>query len=320
LSLGEFKCMALKLSGETLLKMLDAEELLSYLERGFKDYADGLVMNPLRVSIEADGDWWGVMPAYNRSIGFSVKSVCVLPDNQSRGLPTTRAIMLLFNPINGDLEVLADGTVLTAIRTAASSILALRYTHTPVNVFFIGTGMQARYHAKLLSACFRLNRVNAYSRDKRNVDAFLGECRTMGLNVDPRLETQDADTLIVATTSTSQVIQRLSAANRALVSVGAPTPDARELGDDVLAECSTVVVDTAAGCMKEAGDIVQTIRNGVLSQNKIVELGTLIKANTHLSVDKVLYKSVGSAFMDLYACEYFYRKALELGVGDQIHI
>src|SRR5579875_230471 len=312
--------MALKLSGETLLKMLDAEELLSYLERGFKDYADGLVMNPLRVSIEADGDWWGVMPAYNRSIGFSVKSVCVLPDNQSRGLPTTRAIMLLFNQINGDLEVLADGTVLTAIRTAASSILALRYTHTPVNVFFIGTGMQARYHAKLLSACFRLNRVNAYSRDKRNVDAFLGECRTMGLNVDPRLETQDADTLIVATTSTSQVIQRLSAANRALVSVGAPTPDARELGDDVLAECSTVVVDTAAGCMKEAGDIVQTIRNGVLSQNKIVELGTLIKANTHLSVDKVLYKSVGSAFMDLYACEYFYRKALELGVGDQIHI
>lgn len=320
MSLGEFKCMALKLSGETLLKMLDAEELLSYLERGFKDYADGLVMNPLRVSIEADGDWWGVMPAYNRSIGFSVKSVCVLPDNQSRGLPTTRAIMLLFNPINGDLEVLADGTVLTAIRTAASSILALRYTHTPVNVFFIGTGMQARYHAKLLSACFRLNRVNAYSRDKRNVDAFLGECRTMGLNVDPRLETQDADTLIVATTSTSPVIQRLSEANRALVSVGAPTPDARELGDDVLAECSTVVVDTAAGCMKEAGDIVQTIRNGVLSQNKIVELGTLIKANTHLSVDKVLYKSVGSAFMDLYACEYFYRKALELGVGDQIHI
>jgi alanine dehydrogenase len=310
--------MALKLSGESLHKMLNAEELIGYLERGFKNYTDDLVINPLRVSIEAGGDWWGVMPAYNRSIGFSVKSVCVLPDNQSRGLPTTRAITLLFNPVNGDLEVLADGTVLTAIRTAASSTLALRYTHTPADVFFIGTGMQARYHAKLLSACFRLNRVNAHSRDKKNVDAFLSECRTMGLNVDTQLKAQDADTLIVATTSTSPVIQHLSVANRALVSVGAPTPHARELGDGVLTECSAVVVDTAAGCMKEAGDIVQTIRNGSLSQDKIVELGTLIKTNTHLSVDKVLYKSVGSAFMDLYACEYFYRKALELGVGDQI--
>ncbi|MEM0320812.1 MAG: hypothetical protein QW613_00235 [Thermoprotei archaeon] len=272
------------------------------------------------MSLEAGGDWWGVMPAYNRSIGFCVKSVCVLPDNRSRGLPTTRAVALLFDPINGELKALVDGTVLTAIRTAASSVLALKRTNTPSDVFFIGTGMQARYHARLLSACFRLNRVNAWSRNRWNVDSFLHECISLGLNVDAQLKPQEADTLIVATTSVKPVVEQFGDVNRVIVSVGAPTPNARELGDNVFMECSAVIVDTAAGCMSEAGDIVQTLRGGVLTKDKVVELGELIKSDAHLKAGRVVYKSVGSAFMDLYSCEYFYRKALEIGVGEWVNI
>lgn len=312
--------MALKLSGGDLLRLLDIEEFLAQLEKGFRDYVSGRVANPLRVSVVSGQDWWGVMPSYNPELGFCVKVASVLPANRLKGVPTTRATVLFFDQADGGLRAIVDGTVLTGVRTAAATALFFKHARTPNQIFFFGAGLQARYHARILSLCFKIGRVNALSRSMESAEAFLRECEGMGLTVDRTLTAEQADTIIAATTSKTPVVERFGNATHTVVSVGAPTPDARELSDRVLAEASKVVVDTAEGCLNEAGDIVQTLRSGVLAKEKIVELGELLSSNARLELDRVVYKSVGSAFMDLYACQYFYRKALERGFGERIEL
>lgn len=312
--------MALKLSGQDLLRLLDANELVGELEKGFVDYVSGKVVNPLRVSFMSGKDWWGVMPSYSADVGFCVKAVSVIPANRSRGLPTTRATALFFSGTDGALRAIVDGTVLTAIRTAAATALFLRYAGSPRRVFFFGAGLQAHYHARFLSSVFGVECVNARSRSDRGAEAFLRDCGAMGLRVDRGLSAEEADTLIVATTSTTPVVERFGPGNHTIVSVGAPTPDARELSDQVLAAAELVVVDTAEGCLNEAGDIVQTLKGGVLSKEKIVELGEVVRSKRRLDQSRLVYKSVGSAFMDLYACGYFYSKAVRLGLGEKVDI
>lgn len=312
--------MALRLSGGDLLGLLDVGELLAHLERGFRDYVSGGVINPLRVSLRSGGDWWGVMPSYSPGLGFCVKAVSVIPSNASRGLPTTRAVTMLFDADNGGVKAIMDGTVLTGIRTACATALFFKHNHPPVDVFFYGAGLQARYHARILSSVFRLGRVNAQSRSGQSAEAFLRECEGLGLRVDRSLRVEGADTVVAATTSTTPVVKGFAGRNRVIVSVGAPTPDARELADEVLAASELVVVDTEEGCLNEAGDIVQTLSSGVLDRERIVELGRIIESGKPVGHGRVVYKSVGSAFMDLYASEYFYRKASELGVGERFEV
>ncbi len=311
--------MALRLSGKQLLDVMEPKTLVSRLEHAFIDYMGGAVKNPLRVSITSGADWWGVMPAFSPKVGFCVKAVSVLPGNKARGLPTTRAVTLLFDAVDGAPLAVLDGTTLTGIRTAAVSALLLQHTDQPEDLFFLGAGLQARFHARILSSLFDIKSVNALSRTEHSRRQFLEECGHLGVTVNPRLKLEDADTVVVATTSASPVLNRLSHKNRVVLSIGAPTPDSRELGDQVLQDASVVVVDTAEGCLKEAGDIVQTLESGVLESSKIIELGTLIASRTTV-VGRVVYKSVGSAFMDLYSSAYFYERASKLGVGDTLEI
>ena len=89
--------------------------------------------------------------------------------------------------------------------------------------------------------------------------------------------------------------------------VGAFTPAMRE-SDDAAAARASIFVDTRAGALKEAGDIVQPLETGVIGEAAIrADLFDLCRGlhPGRTDADEVtLFKSVGTALEDLVAAAF----------------
>ena len=90
------------------------------------------------------------------------------------------------------------------------------------------------------------------------------------------------------------------------ISVGAFRPNMRE-ADDLAVARAALYVDTRAGALSEAGELVQTLAAGVIKPTDIKgELAELVRGQVPGRTDPAaitLFKSVGTAIEDLAAAE-----------------
>jgi alanine dehydrogenase len=93
--------------------------------------------------------------------------------------------------------------------------------------------------------------------------------------------------------------------------VGAYNPAMRE-ADDAAIAAATVYVDTRAGALQEAGDIVQAIATGALDATRIAgDLFDLCRGRApgrQSAAEITLFKSVGTAIEDLAAAVLVYER------------
>jgi ornithine cyclodeaminase len=82
--------------------------------------------------------------------------------------------------------------------------------------------------------------------------------------------------------------------------------------DDEAVRRARVFVDTRAGALAEAGDVVQPIRSGILREADIAgdlaELARGLVPGRRSPEEITLFKSVGSAIEDLAAARYAYER------------
>jgi alanine dehydrogenase len=121
----------------------------------------------------------------------------------------------------------------------------------------------------------------------------------------------DADIVSCATLATEPILQGKWLKPGAHVDlVGGFTPKMREADNDAIKR-ARVYVDTRAGALKEAGDVVIPLRRGVIRQRDIHgDLFELVagKAKGRTSDRQItLFKSVGSAIEDLAAAVLVWR-------------
>jgi ornithine cyclodeaminase/alanine dehydrogenase-like protein (mu-crystallin family) len=95
--------------------------------------------------------------------------------------------------------------------------------------------------------------------------------------------------------------------------VGGFSPSRREADDDVVLR-SRIFVDTFAGAMAEAGDIIEPLARAVISRERIeAELADLVrgrKAGRTSDSEIIMFKSVGTAIEDLAASRLVVAAAL----------
>ncbi|MFP3216399.1 MAG: ornithine cyclodeaminase family protein [Vulcanisaeta sp.] len=323
LALGEREINELLDSPENVKGLVDA------IASAFKDYSIGNVVMPRRLVIHMDSDWWGVMPCGSRNLGFSVKVVNVIEGNKSRGLPTTQGIVVLLDDLTGTPLAILNGTVLTAWRTAAASAVSIKYLAANVgNIALIGAGLQARYHILLLTRVFNLRRLLIYSRTRSKAIELAELARGRGVDSEvvdnAPAAVKQADVVIALTTSREPVI-RGSWLHEGMhvISIGAPERDARELDDDVIRKASLIVVDSREAVVNETGDIIIPLRNNLLRESDLVEIGELIaglRRGRSSTEEITVFKSVGIAVEDLAAASYIYRLARDRGMGITIEL
>jgi ornithine cyclodeaminase len=259
-----------------------------------------------------------LMPAWSAT-ALGVKLVTVMPDNPSRQLPTVNAIYVLLDRTSGAARAVIDGEALTLRRTAAVSLLAARHLARADarNALIIGTGKLAPYMAHAHARARRLDRLGIWGRRGEGAQSVAQRLRDEGLPAqaveDLESAVRDADVISCATTSTRPIVRGAwVSAGSHLDLVGGFRRGMREADDDAIAR-ARIVVDTYAGALAEAADILEPIEHGAITRASIVaELAELVadpaRGRTAAS-DVTLFKSVGTAVADLAAAQLLLERA-----------
>jgi ornithine cyclodeaminase/alanine dehydrogenase-like protein (mu-crystallin family) len=251
------------------------------------------------------------MPAWRAGVDLGVKLVTVFPHNRARGLASVSALYVLLDGATGHPKALIDGEALTLRRTAAASALASTFLSRRNSrcLLVVGTGALAPYMAAAHCAVRSFEKVLVWGRSPERAALTAGAIMRSGITAEPVATLSaglaTADVVTCATTARDAVIPgELVKAGTHVDLVGAFTRDMRE-SDDALVCKSAVFVDTFAGALKEAGDLVHLLDSGVITRSHVrAELADLVTARHpgRGAEDEVtLFKSVGTALEDLCA-------------------
>lgn len=282
------------------LPMADAVAALrAALAGGLRPEAD-----PPRTAVELPAGQVLLMPAAGPRVA-GVKIVSVAPDNPARGLPRIYgAYVLLAADTLAPLAVL-DGTELTSLRTPAMSALAADLLAPPdaANLVVFGTGPQAWGHVHALGLVRSLTRITVVGRSAGRADQFAQRCRAAGLPAAPGTAdaVAGADLVACCTTAREPLFDGSTLRPDATVlAIGSHEPDAREVDGPTVAR-STVVVESRAAALAEAGDIIGAIRDGLVGPDHIAgDVGELVRGEMPVRPGRPrFYKSVGMAWQDL---------------------
>jgi ornithine cyclodeaminase len=224
-----------------------------------------------------------------------------------------QASVLVADRTSGEPLALLDGEALTLRRTAATSALAAaRLARADAQTLLVvGTGRLAAWMARAHAALRPGLRVFVWGRRAEAAAALAHTLAGEGLlaAAAPDLESavRAASIICCATTSHAPLVHGAwLAPGTHLDLVGAFTPRMREVDDAAVAR-ARIVVDTYAGALAEAGDLVQPLANGAIVRAQVLaELAELVRgapAVRRTPEDITLFKSVGTALEDLAAAE-----------------
>ena len=162
------------------------------------------------------------------------------------GEPRIQGVCVVFDATTLAPVALVDGIALTNVRTPAVSALAVRALAAPDarRLLVFGRGPQAHGHVEAIRAVRPIEHVDMVGRDGGDVGALVAA----------------ADIVCCATTAREPLFDGSLVADHAtVVAIGSHEPDARET-DDTLARRATVVVESRASALREAGDVIGAIR------------------------------------------------------------
>jgi ornithine cyclodeaminase/alanine dehydrogenase-like protein (mu-crystallin family) len=289
------------LDEEQVRQHLRMKELIPAMEKALIDFSGGKVTQPVRSGIEVDpaGGFFFMMPALAEGLG--VKIVTFYPSNAALGIPTHMATIFLVDPQTGSPLAVMDGRLITEMRTAAVSAAATKLLASPEArvLAILGSGVQARSHHEALGLVRQFEEVRVWSRTADHAERFAKEIGAKAMPAEAAV--RDADVVVVATSSTTPVLKGSWLKPGSHVNaIGACRPDWRELDDDVMA--NVVFVDSRAGAVKEAGDVIH-------SGAKIyAELGEALAGKVDPRTNETtIFKSLGMAVEDIAAATLVYR-------------
>jgi 1-piperideine-2-carboxylate/1-pyrroline-2-carboxylate reductase [NAD(P)H] len=267
----------------------------------------GTVQAPPRLALPlAEDGVLLVMPASDAEISIT-KLVTVHPENVGRGLPTIQGEVVVMEAATGSRLGLLDGTVVTARRTAALSMLAARELapHPDGPLLVVGAGTQGRSHLEAFREGLGVSEVFIYSRTTESSAALAEHAVGLGMDavVVPRPEDalDEVTLLVTATTSREPVLPEGVRGDAFVAAVGSFEPEAAELSPAMISR-STVVVDTTEGAKEEAGDLLQAEGVGAFRWESAAALEDALRWSERPG-GLVVFESVGHALWDLAAAK-----------------
>jgi ornithine cyclodeaminase len=299
-------------------ELLDLDALVGALARAHEELSAGAVSMPPRIAATKADGLLGAMPAYLPSAGLGCKLVTLFPHNADR--PTHQAAIVLFDPDNGTPIALIDGTYITATRTAAAAALAARLlARSDARVLaIIGTGVQARTHARAFAPVRDWTEIRVAGRDRAKTEALAAELGATPASFEEAV--RGADVVAAATHSAEPVVRaEWVSPGTHVSSVGYNAPGS-EL-DPELVRAATIVVESRESSFAPPPGGAPELAG--IDPASVAELGELVGGSRRgraTPVEITLYKSVGVAVQDLAAAALVLARAREREVGLEIEL
>lgn len=325
------------LKKEDIEKVFTMKDAIEASKDALEIYSKGESDIPLRTVLDIDAqDAESIyMPGFAANANaLGIKIVSVFPNNNSKGLSTTPATMVLVNEETGEVSSLMDGTHLTQVRTGAVSGAATDLLAREDSKVFtiIGTGGQAPSQIEAVLSVRDIETVNVYNRKLEKAKAFAKEMQEMFgekfkveiIGTDSSEEAvKNADIITTVTTAKKPVFDgRHVKKGTHINAVGSFKPEMQEIDEYLVVNADKVYVDTRDGVLNESGDFLIPIENKTFKSEDIEgELGEVITkdARTRENNDEItLFKTVGSGVLDIVTARRIYEKAKENNMGQII--
>lgn len=303
------------IGAEQVDRALDFPMLIDALAAGFRQEFGMPPRQVFRLAPDSPShDGFALLPAWNASL-IGVKMFTYFPDNEAAGFPSLHSKIMLFGRAHGEPLALVDGTSVTYWRTAAVSALAARLLARPDarTLLLLGTGRLAQPLVAAHLAVRQIERIGLWGRD----GAKVAQLRARLQALHPAVEFVVADQLAVSAAASDIIVSATGSASPLLQGdwirpgchidlLGNHSPDRREC-DSALIANSAVYVDSRDNVMREAGELLIPIAEGVFCAGAIRgELQDLCRGSVpgrSGAAQITVFKSVGTALSDLVTAE-----------------
>ena len=191
----------------------------------------------------------GLLPGSRSALAAKVN--VNLPGNgQARQLPTIQGVVVLADTMTGRPLAIMDSMALTAIRTAATAMLAARYGARPDSriAAVIGCGEQARYQIEALRASFPIAEIRLFDLDDRKARTLAAAIGMDSMRALPAVSAaaavEGADICITCTTSKQPVLtEEMPLGACFIAAMGADNPEKSEIDPRLMARARILVDD-----------------------------------------------------------------------------
>lgn len=237
-------------------------------------------------------------------------------------------LISLFDPVTAGLAALIDGNQVTALRTAATSAVAVDALapRRPLRVAVLGSGFEARNHLQALLTVRSVLSVAVYSPNPASRAAFVELFGTVyQQKVADAPSAQDAvagaDLVVCAARANGEepiLKAEWLAPGSTVVSIGSTLPEQRELDVGVMRIAARIVADMRDEVLHDTGDGIAARAAGIALEDRTISLAELLATGgdgRSAPDDIVVYKSVGSALQDVALAGMLFERARAAGRG-----
>ncbi len=325
----------LLLSAADVRRALPMTEAIAAMKQAYAALSAGQAQVPLRTHLPVAPHEGALllMPAFvqGEPDALAVKVVSLFAHNPAQGLPLIHAVVLLLEAETGRPLALLEGSMLTAIRTAAAAAAAadlLVRRDCRVGALF-GAGAQAQAQLEAMCTIRPLQTIWIYDPNPGRVAALIAEMAGQGpipTDLRPAASPQQAvaaaDLVVTATTSQTPVFAHADLKPGVHISaIGSYTPQMQEIPAETMRQ-ALIVVDSRSASLAETGDLIQPIAAGLFTADHIhAELGEIVLGQRPGRTDEsqiTCFKSVGIAVQDAVAAHLALRNARRWGLGQQL--
>jgi len=296
------------------------QEIAFYIEEDFRRW-ENFEKTPRLASHSHDGVI-ELMPTTD-GLKYGFKYVNGHPGNARQGLQTVAAFGVLANVDSGYPLMISEMTILTALRTAATSALAARYLarNNSRTMALVGNGAQSEFQALAFKSLLGIENIRLYDIDPAVTKKCMQNLADYGINVIACKSVEDAvlGADIITTVTADKQYNTILTDNTVgsgvhINAVGGDCPGKTELHRDILLR-SDIFVEFS-GQTRIEGEIQQ-----LDADHPVTELWCVItgKEQGRKSADQVtLFDSVGFATEDFSALRYIYGRLDETGFYEKL--
>jgi len=309
------------------------KQAIDSMERAFSLLASGESFVPLRFVSKLPSNEMIMLfkPAtVEKEKRISVKLLTLREKGFFPEIPLIQGIVLIIDADTGEILSLMDGEYITALRTGAASGLATRcFARKDASTLALfGCGTQGRTQLEAVACERDIEKVLVFDKNKNTADQFIKEMqekyRIEMVYTSDTSHLNEVDIICTATNSTAPLFKKEELKKGVHINaIGSFQPHMQELDPSILRDAK-VYVDQIESCLKESGDFIKPITEGIIQKSKTIgEIGEycLNKIAGRESENEItVFKSVGIAIQDYTVATDIYNSSFEKSFGHDINL